>query len=799
MLEGKELYKRIISEGIIINETTWNFIYHRINDNITAVLLICQRWLKNQEAMPTQEAWKILARTKEIKNIVSFIISPSKNSLDFPQLQDEIPLNPVIRELIAHQFGIDIYTIELILQNAIDTANLTPISLENVQKVINHAQAIKEFIERMKDVAQWRVAEEKYYTLYDSFKDGLILIDMKGNILDANQAYLDMLGYNKEEIKKLTPFQLTPEQWRKNDEDIASELLINRGYSGEYEKECIKKDGTVFSIAISLWLIKSKLGEPLGMWGTVRDITNHKKKEKESLGELLDSYAVINKISDGITVSDARGHFEVFNAKIREITGYTVDEANQVSDFNALIHPESKDQQEILKSLSEITKENKNQETEIVIRAKDGSKKTLLVSTSLIHYKDQEMFLSVWRDITERKHLEVEREELNKKLKQLVLKDSHTGLYNHHYLKEALEINFSHAERQSGLLAVMMMDLDYFKSINDVYGHIFGDLILKQFATLLTKTVRPYDVVIRYGGEEFIIISPDTGRDGALILANRILEKTQLYNFGDETNSIKLKLSIAISAYPEDNARNGMELVDLADQILNKAKENGGNRVFSSVDIKKEAEKTPESSDVHLLKDKINKLTLRANQSLVEETFAFAKTIELKDHYTIEHSERTVRYAVGISEELNLPQETIKLIEQAAMLHDLGKVGISEQILRKKSKLSRIEFEEIKKHPQIGVDIIRPIHSLHPIIPALLYHHERWDGKGYPYGFKKEKIPLLARIIAIADVYEALVSDRSYRKAYSKEKAVEIVKNGSGTQFDPNIVNSFLKVLEEER
>ena len=132
------------------------------------------------------------------------------------------------------------------------------------------------------------------------------------------------------------------------------------------------------------------------------------------------------------------------------------------------------------------------------------------------------------------------------------------------------------------------------------------------------------------------------------------------------------------------------------------------------------------------------------------------------------------------------------------MLHDLGKVGISEQILHKKSKLNRVEFAEIKKHPQIGIDIIRPIHSLHPIIPALLYHHERWDGKGYPYGFKKERIPLMARIIAIADVYEALVSDRPYRKAYSKEKAIRIVKKASGTRFDPDIVNSFLKVLQDE-
>jgi diguanylate cyclase (GGDEF)-like protein len=343
-----------------------------------------------------------------------------------------------------------------------------------------------------------------------------------------------------------------------------------------------------------------------------------------------------------------------------------------------------------------------------------------------------------------------------------------------------------------------MMDLDYSKSFNDVYGHIFGDLILKQFATLLIETIRPYDVAIRYGGEEFIIISPDTNRSGAIILANRILNKVQLFDFGDKLHRIKLKLSLAVATYPEDDVCNDEELISFADQILKKTKENGGNRVCSSLNVERDDEKDPESTDIHSLKDKINKLNMRVTQSLIEETFAFAKALELKDHYTGEHSERTVHYAVGIAQELRLPQETVELIEQAAMLHDLGKVGISEKILHKKSKLSSVEFEEIKKHTQIGVDIIRPIHSLHPIIPALLYHHERWDGKGYPYGYKKERIPLMARIISIADTYEALVSDRPYRKAYPKEKAIEIVKKASGTQFDPNIVETFLKVLQGE-
>lgn len=132
-------------------------------------------------------------------------------------------------------------------------------------------------------------------------------------------------------------------------------------------------------------------------------------------------------------------------------------------------------------------------------------------------------------------------------------------------------------------------------------------------------------------------------------------------------------------------------------------------------------------------------------------------------------------------------------------MHDLGKIGISEKILLKKGKLTKKEFEEIKKHPQIGVDIIRPIQSLQNVVPMIFYHHERWDGRGYSSRLKGEDIPVGARIIAVSDVYEALTSDRPYRKAYSEAEAKKIIRESAGGQFDPKIVEIFLKVLEEEK
>ncbi len=412
------------------------------------------------------------------------------------------------------------------------------------------------------------------------------------------------------------------------------------------------------------------------------------------------------------------------------------------------------------------------------------------------------------RDITERKKAEEEQERLNKeliksnrRLKQLSLRDPHTGLYNHRYLQEVIEAEFQRARRYAHTLTVIMLDIDYFKSINDVYGHQFGDLVLKQFARQLKRMLRRYDIIIRFGGEEFIIISPGTARTQAVVLAQRLLDALNICNFGDKEHTVKLKLSFAVASYPEDSATKGADLINLTDEILNKAKEFGGNRVYSSTDIKKQKSTVPatgkESPDTTLLKAKIDKLTKRANQSLVEAIFAFAKTIELKDHYTGEHVEMTVKYAHGIARGLGLSSLQVEQIGQAAMLHDLGKIGISENILLKKSKLTRKEFEEIRKHPQIGADIIRPVQFLHNLVPFVFYHHERWDGKGYPSGIKGEEIPVGARIIAIADVYQALTSDRPYRKAYSEKQAIKIIKDSSGTQFDPRIVDVFLKVLQE--
>jgi len=442
---------------------------------------------------------------------------------------------------------------------------------------------------------------------------------------------------------------------------------------------------------------------------------------------------------------------------------------------------------------------------EVDILRADGEEVIVEVRCVETVRQDKEIYVLSLRDITKRKRAERkltmlndELREVNSRLERLSLIDLHTGIYNHRYLEQIIGSEFDRAKRYIHPVSVILIDIDYFKSINDLYGHQFGDLIIKQFSEYLKKLIRKYDILARYGGEEFVIVCPGADRLSTRTLANRILDAVNLYVFGNGDQTIKLKVSMGVASYPEDRALKGMDLIDLADKVLLFAKKAGGNRAFSTVDMEKvhKPEDVEKEVDVDAMRSRIDKLTKKTNQSLVESIFALAKTIELKDHYTGEHVEMTAHYAIEIARSLGLPSDKIEQIRQASALHDLGKIGISEAILGKESKLTDEEYEAIKKHPQIAADILRPVQFLQNIIPLIFHHHERWDGKGYPSGLKGEDIPLGARIIALADVYQALISDRPYRKALSPDKVIDIIRSEAGAQFDPKIVDAFLKILE---
>ncbi|MDD4954941.1 MAG: diguanylate cyclase [Candidatus Omnitrophica bacterium] len=394
--------------------------------------------------------------------------------------------------------------------------------------------------------------------------------------------------------------------------------------------------------------------------------------------------------------------------------------------------------------------------------------------------------------------LSIENKELLSKLQELSLKDVETEVYNHKYLIERLTSELLRAKRYALSISLAMIDVDYFNSINDLYGHAYGDKILKELAKYLRHFVRGMDIVTRYGGEEFVIILPDTDKQSTVHFTERLLNDIENHVFDQENRKLKLKVSIGVANFPEDdpNISEAYGLIHLVEKAVILAKERGGGRLVTLNG--KEPEKPSEGiqENVDHLKQKLSKIEKRMHQTFLESIYAFAKTIEAKDYYTGEHCEHMVSLAVAIGKKMNLSGKELDDLKHAAMLHDLGKIGIPDDILLKKGKLTDAEYEIIRKHPQIGAEIIRHIHFLKDVAPIVLYHHERFDGFGYCAGLKGKEIPLGARIIAIADVYQALTSDRPYRKAYSIDEALKIIKEGSGTQFDPEIVDVFFEIIK---
>jgi diguanylate cyclase (GGDEF)-like protein/PAS domain S-box-containing protein len=638
----------------------------------------------------------------------------------------------------------------------------------------------------------------------------IVAIGENQKVTLINKMGCDTLGYSCEEIIGKNWFDnFIPERVRNSVRNGFMELLSGNSKMMEYfENPVLTKSREEKVIVWHNSVLSDDKGKIIATLSSGEDITKRKLSEKAIEISEANYRSIFESANDAIIVRDINTYKVIdVNNRACELFCYRKEEMLGL-DLQTVIPGDQPHALNNIWNCYDKAARGEPQLFEQLVKDKIGRTFWVEVSLRRAIIGDKYQLLAITRDITERKDSESKILELNKalsraneNLKHLALRDSHTGLYNHHYFVDVIEAELERAKRHSEKLSIIMMDIDYFKSINDVYGHQFGDTILKQFARLLKKEVRLYDIIVRFGGEEFIIISPGTGKQDAFTLAMRILDTISTHGFGDKKHNVKIKVSAAVISYPSDEGiDSGSDFVDKADSVLNKAKEDGGNRVYCAAELEtgKDSAKPMEEPSVDVLKQKLKKLTARGNQSVVEAIFAFAKTIELKDHYTGEHVEKTIHYATNIAESLRLPKHEIEIIKEASILHDLGKIGVPEKILLKTGKLTNHEREVIKGHPQIGADILRPIHSLRDIIPIVLHHHEWWNGKGYPSRIKKETIPIGARIVAIADVYQALTSDRPYHKAYPKEEALNIIKNGSGTQFDPKIVDAFLGILEKE-
>lgn len=367
-------------------------------------------------------------------------------------------------------------------------------------------------------------------------------------------------------------------------------------------------------------------------------------------------------------------------------------------------------------------------------------------------------------------------------LKEKVNRDPLTDLFNYSALMKTLNKMLTQAQEQKQNLAFLMVDIDNFKIYNDTFGHPAGDRLLQGVADIMRKVTRENDVIARYGGDEFAIILPGAGPNQSREAGERLRKAIEEHPFAgrEQLPGGRVTVSVGIAIWPS-NAQSMEELIHCADKALYESKRMARNRVevyFSGLG---------EISGI--LGESINGMPIITIKSLL-------LLLQSRDRYTYHHAEKVVRYSSWIGEELGLSRDSLHILKVAALVHDLGKIYVDKDILTKRGRLSPEEWEEIKRHSVYGVEILRPIIREEEIINAVHYHHEHWNGGGYPAGISGNQIPLLSRIISVADAFEAMTSERPYRPAMSTATAIEELKSKSDLQFDLELVEAFMQKFD---
>jgi diguanylate cyclase (GGDEF)-like protein len=338
---------------------------------------------------------------------------------------------------------------------------------------------------------------------------------------------------------------------------------------------------------------------------------------------------------------------------------------------------------------------------------------------------------------------------------KLLYKDKLTGLYNKTFFEE--ELSRLDTKRQLPI-SLIMGDINGLKLINDAFGHSMGDKALKRAAEIMTYSFRDEDIISRVGGDEFIILLPTTTEKTALEIVERVKRKCQ----NNPLDYIKINISFGIATKTSPN------------EDINKVYKKAEDRMYFN---KLKESKEAKLSMINFLKNRLEKITY-----------------ETKSHY-----DRLKDLTMMMADALRLSESEREELRLLCEFHDIGKIGVSKSILQKEGKLNNEEWEDVKRHSEIGYYIAKEIKNASPIDELILIHHERWDGKGYPGLLKNDEIPLVARIFALADAYDVMVNDRPFKTRITKSAALNEIKEQSGKQFDPLLADTFINLMEREQ
>ncbi|MGQ9572300.1 MAG: PAS domain S-box protein [Dehalococcoidia bacterium] len=663
----------------------------------------------------------------------------------------------------------------------------------------------QDITERMQAEEALRESEARYRLLADNTSDLIWTMDLSLKYTYVSPSIVRMRGYTPEEVVGVTVAEtLTPASLEVARKVLAEELALETmpekdpKRSRKLELEMYRKDGSTIWTEVNMTFIRDADGNPIGIQGVTRDISERKKAEEE----LKTKDTAIASSINAIALADLNGDLSYVNPAFLRMWGY--EDGSEVLGRPAIKF--WKVEEEAL----EVVEALRNRGSwigELAAVRKDGSTFYVQLSANMVTDEGGKpiCMIASFVDISERKRMEEERERLYAELEVKAISDSLTGLYNHAHFYQRLAEEIERSKRYGRGFAIVMMDVDNFKHYNDTRGHQAGDEALCLVADCIRAAIRRSDIAFRYGGDEFAAILLHADSAKAQAIAKRIKRCLgRRLKESDEPTAAWLGLSIGMACFPE-HATAPQELVRIADAALYDAKRvtcarhavEWGQAVQSlaappqAADEKQSRALCERADSLAAALRELSAPDEVADSDLLA-VAAVAAAAEIKDPCIRGHQDRVSRWAAALAEEMGFSPERVREIRLGSLLHDIGKITVSENILIKPGKLTAEEFACIKDHPIVGATLVSQVRGLERLAPMIRHHHERLDGEGYPDGLVGGDIPLEARILAVVDVFDALTHERCYRGALSTAEAIAELERRAGSRFDPAVVKAFV-------